>query len=96
MNKNPAVPFGTDPDQYPNNLGNPYDWNVVDQSRGEAYWNAPASNSTMVSDSVEMTKRLRAFVPASSVKKGRTPLNTLGYAKSEENENEGNYKSSYQ
>lgn len=51
----------------------------------------------MVSDSVEMTKRLKAFVPASSVKEGRTPQNNLGYANSAEEVNVGaNYKAKYQ
>lgn len=97
MNKNPAYPLAGDPDFYPNNLANPYDWNSVDSSRGEVYFNAPASNSTMVSDSVEMTKRLKAFVPASSVKEGRTPQNNLGYANSAEEINKGaDYKAKYQ
>lgn len=97
MNKIPAVPYYEDPNYNPNNLANPYDWNVVDSSRGETYFNAPAANSTMVSDSVEMTKRLRAFVPRSSVKEGRQPLgNNLGYENSPENENKGNYKSTFQ
>lgn len=97
MNTKPAVPPFTDPDDNPNNLANPYGWNVVDSSRGEAYFNAPASNSTMVSDSVEMTKRLKAFVPASSVKQGRTPQNNLGYSGSAEEVNIGaNYKAKYQ
>lgn len=97
MNKNPAFPLNGDPNEYPNNLANPYDWNSVDSSRGETYWNAPSSNSTMVSDSVEMTKRLQAFVPASSVKEGRTPQNNLGYSRSAEEVNVGaNYKAKFQ
>lgn len=97
MNKTPAVPLFEDPNFNPNNLENPYGWNVVDSSRGETYFNGPASNSTMVSDSVEMTKRLKAFVPASSVQKGRTPLNNLGYSGSAEEVNQGaNYKSKFQ
>lgn len=97
MNKKPAVPYSEDPNYNPNNLANPYDWNVVDSSRGETYFNAPASNSTMVSDSVEMTKRLRAFVPSSSVKEGRKPVgNNLGYENSPEENNIGNYKSTFQ
>lgn len=97
MNTKPPVPLESDPNYNPNNLANPYDWNVVDSSRGETYWNAPASNSTMVSDSVEMTKRLKAFVLASSVKEGRTPQNNLGYAKSAEEVNVGaNYKPKFQ
>lgn len=95
MNKKPAVPLYSDPNDNPNNLANPYDWNVVDSSRGETYFNAPNSNSTMVSDSVEMTKRLHAFVPASSVQKGRTPSNDLGYAQSAEEYNKGDYKTKY-
>lgn len=97
MNKNPAFPLSGDPNDYPNNLANPYGWNSVDSSRGETYFNAPSSNSTMVSDSVEMTKRLKAFVPMSSVKEGRTPQNNLGYANSPEEMNKGdNYKAKYQ
>lgn len=97
MKTNPAFPLNGDPNDYPNNLTNPYDWNVVDSSRGEVYFNAPASNSTMVSDSVEMTKRLKAFVPSSSVKQGRTPQNNLGYAGSAEEINIGaNYKAKFQ
>lgn len=97
MNNKPAIPFGEDPNYNPNNLANPYDWNVVDSSRGETYFNAPASNSTMVSDSVEMTKRLKAFVPKSSVKEGRTPQNNLGYSGSAEEINKGvDYKAKYQ
>lgn len=103
MNKKPAYPvFGGpengDPNYNPNNLANPYDWNVVDSSRGEAYFNAPASNSTMVSDNMEMARRLKAFVPRSSVKQGNIPINnSLGYEKSEENwDKEADYKSKYQ
>lgn len=96
MRDQPAYPLAGDPDYFPDNLKNPYTQNTVDASRGETYFNAPASNSTMVSDSVEMTKRLRAFVPASSVKQGRTPTNGLGYANSPENINQGPYKSTFQ
>lgn len=97
MKTSQAVPLYSDPSDNPNNLANPYDWNVVDSSRGEVYFNAPASNSTMVSDSVEMTKRLKAFVPMSSVKEGRTPQNNLGYSKSAEEWSEGaNYKAKFQ
>ena len=96
MRTSAAVPLFTDPNINPNNLANPYGWNQIDASRGETYFNSPNSNSTMVSDSVEMTKRLRAFVPKSSVKEGRTPMNNLGYADSPENINQGSYKSMYQ
>lgn len=97
MNKQPAVPLNTVSTDNPNNLANPYGWNVVDASRGETYFNAPQSNSTMVSDCVEMTKRLKAFVPASSVKQGRTPQNNLGYSQSAEEVNIGaTYKSFFQ
>jgi len=97
MNTKPAVPLFEDPHNNPNNLANPYGWNVVDSSRGETYFNSPNSNSTMVSDSVEMTKRLKAFVPMSSVKQGRTPQNNLGYANSAEEMNQGaNYKAKFQ
>ena len=68
MKTSPAVPIFSSPDENPDNLNNPYGNNVVDSSRGEVYFNGPNSNSTMVSDSVEMTKRLKAFVPKSSVK----------------------------
>lgn len=96
MKTKPAFPLAGDPNYYPNNLAEPYDWNSVDSSRGETYFNAPASNSTMVSDNIEMVKRLHAFVPASSVKEGRTPQNNLGYANSAEEINQGaNYKSKY-
>lgn len=96
-NKEAAFPLYGNPDENPNNLAAPYDWNVVDSSRGEVYFNAPFSNSTMVSDSVEMTKRLKAFVPLSSVKEGRAPINNLGYANSSEEWSRGdNYKSKYQ
>lgn len=97
MNKKPAFPLNGDPNEYPNNLANPYGWNSVDSSRGETYFNAPSSNSTMVSDSIEMTKRLKAFVPASSVKQGRWPQNDLGYSGSSEEWNKGDdYKAKYQ
>lgn len=96
MNNKPAYSTYGDPNFNPDNLANPYGNNVVDSSRGETYFNAPSSNSTMVSDSVEMTKRLHAFVPMSSVKEGRTPQNNLGYANSAEEINVGaNYKSKY-
>lgn len=97
MKTTPAVPLFSDPNLNPDGLTNPYDWNVVDSSRGETYFNAPASNSTMSSDSVEMTKRLKAFVPMSSVKQGRTPQNNLGYAKSAEEISQGaDYKAKFQ
>lgn len=97
MKKTPAFPLFGDPNGNPDNMTNPYGWNVVDSSRGEASFNAPASNSTMVSDSVEMTKRLKAFVPASSVKEGRTPQNNLGYSQSAEENNIGaDYKAKFQ
>lgn len=96
LKKEPAYPAYGDPNFNPDNITNPYGNNIVDSSRGETYFNAPASNSTMVSDSVEMTKRLRAFVPPSSVQKGRQPTgNDLGYENSPELNNEGNYKSTY-
>lgn len=98
MKNNSAFPLFGDPNYNPNNLANPYEWNVVDSSRGETYFNAPSSNSTMVSDNMEMARRLKAFVPKSSVKEGRIPTeNNLGYENSEENWDEGvNYKSKYQ
>lgn len=97
MKTQPAFPTFGDPNYNPNNLANPYDWNVVDSSRGEAYFNAPASNSTMVSDNIEMVKRLKAFVPKVSMKEGRWGKNDLGYSGSAEEWNRGeNYKSIYQ
>ena len=98
MKTQPAYPLFGDPNGNPNNLQNPYGWNMVDSSRGETYFNAPSSNSTMVSDSIEMTKRLKAFIPMSSVKEGRQPTgNDLGYENSSENINKGsNYKAKYQ
>lgn len=92
-------PLMGDPSKYPNNLVNPYGFQPsLSPSAGEAYFNAPESNSTMVSDSVEMTKRLKAFVPASSVKKGRQPQKDLLSA-SQLAEASGvgdNYKSKFQ
>lgn len=96
-NTEPAFPAFGDPNYNPNNLANPYSWNVVDSSRGTAYFNAPASNSTMVSDNVEMVKRLKAFVPATNSKQGRMSPNDLGYEHSQEEWNVGqNYKAKYQ
>lgn len=96
MKTNPAFPTFGDPNYNPNNLTNPYGNNTVDSSRGETYFNAPSSNSTMSSDNIEMVKRLHAFVATSSVKEGRTPQNDLGYANSAEEVNVGaNYKSKY-
>lgn len=93
-----AFPMFGDPNDNPNNLQNPYEKNIVDSSRGETYFNAPAANSTMSSDNIEMVKRMRLFVPKSSVKEGRQPTgNHLGYEDSEMLENKGSsYKSTYQ
>lgn len=97
MKTSPAFPLFGDPNLNPNNLDNPYGNNIDNSSRGETYFNAPASNSTMLSDNIEMVKRLKAFVPMSSVKQGRTPQNNLGYANSTEEVNQGdNYKAKFQ
>lgn len=57
----------------PDNLNNPYGGQVPNLEQGFTYFLAPQSNSTMVSDSVIMTQRLKQFVPKSSVKSGRKP-----------------------
>lgn len=94
------APFPTfgNPEDHPDNLRNPYGYQVQDESQGLAYFNAPESNSTMVSDSVVMTKRLKAFVPVSSVKEGRSPKKTLMTADelAQENAKGGDYEASYQ
>lgn len=92
----PYPTFG-DPAYHPDNANNPYGYQVNDESQGLVYFNAPESNSTMVSDSVEMTRRLKMFVPASSVKKGRTPINDLMSLKqAQEENNKGDYKAKFQ
>lgn len=98
MRNKPAVPLYTDPNMNPDNMANPYGWNQTDASRGYTYFNSPNSNSTMVSDSVEMTKRLKAFVPMSSVKQGRSPQEDLmtREMKLEENNIGSDYKPKFQ
>lgn len=97
MNPRPFPTYG-DPQQHPDNLGNPYGYQVQDESQGLTYYNSVDPNSTMVSDSVQMTERLKMFVPSSSVKKGRAPGETLMSAEMlNEEENRGNnYKSKFQ
>lgn len=94
-NNNTAYPYFGDPQYFPDNLNNPYGYQYRDASQGLVYFNAPESNSTMVSDSVEMTKRLKQFVPKSSVMKGRTPSRDLmtGAQLLEEDNIGDNYKS---
>lgn len=101
MNNSPKTtpafpPFG-DPNYNPLNVVNPYGNNLIDSSRGMQTFQGPQSNSTMVSDNIEMVKRLRAYVPRASMKEGRVPTgNHLGYEDSPMLDNVGNYKSSYQ
>lgn len=82
----------------PDNVNNPYTGQVVNQEEGRTYFPAPESNSTMVSDSVIMTERLKRFVPSSSVKKGRKPIvpEVNGVDFREEDNQGNNYKSLYQ
>lgn len=61
------------PNQHPDNLNNPYGGQEPNLEKGFTYFPAPQSNSTMVSDSVIMTQRLKQFVPKSSVMQGRKP-----------------------
>lgn len=86
------------PEFPPDNVNSPYSGQVVNQEEGRTYFPAPQSNSTMVSDSVIMTKRLKAFVPQSSVKGGAKPIVTTveGVNFSEENNVGNNYKSMFQ
>lgn len=98
MNNNTAYPYYGDPQYFPDSLNNPYGYQYQDASQGLTYFNTPESNSTMVSDSVVMTKRLKQFVQSSSVKKGRTPSRDLmTRAQLDEEDNVGsNYKSIFQ
>lgn len=77
MNNNKTYPLTGDPQYWPDNLNNPYGYQYQDASEGLTYFNAPESNSTMVSDSVVMTKRLKQFVQKASVKEGRVPRRDL-------------------
>lgn len=82
----------------PDNVSSPYEGQVPNQEEGRTYFPAPQSNSTMVSDSVIMTKRLKAFVPQSSVKGGAKPVvpEVDGVEFSEERNIGNNYKSIFQ
>lgn len=86
------------PNQHPDNVNNPYGGQEPNLEQGFTYFPAPQSNSTMVSDSVIMTERLKRFVPASSVKQGRKPIvpAVTGVDFGEENNRGGNYKSAFQ
>jgi len=97
VNDNKPYSYFGDPNEFPDNLSNPYNYQYRDASQGLTYFNAPNANSTMVSDSVEMTKRLKRFVPASSVMKGRTPEQDLmtGSMKEEEDNVDQDYKSMF-
>lgn len=94
----PAYPYYGDPNYWPDNLNNPYGLQYGDASRGLTYYNAPESNSTMMSDSVIMTKRLKQFVPSASVKVGAQPVKNLMTPNMLEQEDDkgGNYKSMFQ
>lgn len=86
------------PNNHPDNVNSPYSFQEPNLEKGRTYFGAPQSNSTMVSDSVIMTQRLKAFVPKASVKVGRKPVvpevNGVDFA---EEENRGqNYKSIFQ
>ena len=72
---------------------NPYEDKKEDTSDGKIRFKAPESDSTMVSENVEMTKRLKAFVPKISVLSGR--INT-GASEKEKAQTSENYKSKYQ
>lgn len=83
---------------HPDNLNNPYGGQEPNLEKGFTYFHAPQSNSTMVSDVVIMTKRLKQFVPQSSVKGGAKPVVPAveGVNFSEENNVGSNYKSIFQ
>jgi hypothetical protein len=97
VHNKPYSYFG-DPNAFPDNLGNPYNYQYQDASQGLTYFNAPSANSTMVSDSVIMTERLKKFVPESSVMRGRTPEEDLmtREMKDEEDNVGKNYTSKFQ
>jgi hypothetical protein len=63
---------------HPDNINNPYGYQVGDEDMGMTSYYAPQSNSTMTSDCIEMVKRLKRFVPESNVQKGRKPTNNIG------------------
>lgn len=97
MKTKPSFPPFGDPNYNPNNLVNPYGNDMGNSSGGAQTFQGPQTNSTMLSDNIEMVKRLRAYVPRASMKEGRIPTgNHLGYEDSPELDNVGNYKSSYQ
>lgn len=87
-----------DPQFPPDNVNNPYNGQVPNQEEGRTYFPAPQSNSTMVSDSVIMTERLKRFVSKSSVREGQKPTVPMveGVAWSEEDNMGSNYKSKFQ
>ena len=97
MADKPFPVFG-DPDMHPDTFRDPYGYQVNSESMGEAYFNAPEANSTMVSDNIIMTQQLKKFVPKSSVKEGRVPMRSLMTPDqlAEENNRGRHYKSSYQ
>lgn len=97
QNNNTTYPYFGDPQYWPDNLNNPYGYQYQDTSEGLTYFQSPNSNSTMVSDSVVMTKRLKQFVPKASVMKGRTPSRDLMTREQlDEEDNRGdNYKSTF-
>ncbi len=78
------------------NEGNPYEANQKHSQQGQPYTSNLAGKSTLVSDNMEMAKRLKAFVPRSSVKQGDTPARFGEGASSQENDQASNYKSKYQ
>lgn len=80
--------------EHPDNLNSPYKFEEPNLEKGFTYFPAPQSNSTMVSDSVIMTQRLKAYVPKSSVQKGRKPIvpEVAGVDFGEEDNRGNNYK----
>ena len=85
------------PDYNVENKDNPYGGNQDGSQRGEPYTSNLVGQSTMVSDSVEMTKRMKRWVPRTSMKEGREPqvLQTPGEV-AQEVDGGGDYKSKYQ
>jgi hypothetical protein len=84
------------PDYSLSNENNPYDKTDTSSSRGEPYITDLAGRSTMVSDNMVMTKRLKAFVPRSSVKQGDMPSAWGEGASPEEDNISDNYKPKFQ
>ncbi len=86
------------PEFPPDNVRSPYDGQVPNQEEGRTYFPAPQSNSTMVSDSVIMTERLKRFMPRinSQVGKANPPSVVTGVAWEEEDNVGNNYKSLFQ